>query len=104
MTRLRILSDDDFNKLYKIPKLNDEERQVVFELDAEDKNYLNTINSIPIKINYILHLGYFRISQYFFSFTFQGVKEDVKFIIKTYFPGTTFPMKQISNRQYYANR
>lgn len=58
MTRLRILSDDDFDKLYKIPKLNDEERQVVFELDAEDKNYLNTINSIPIKINYILHLGY----------------------------------------------
>jgi len=104
MTRLRILSDDDFDKLYKIPKLNDEERQVVFELDAEDKNYLNTINSIPIKINYILHLGYFRISQYFFSFTFQGVKEDVKFIIKTYFLGTTFPMKQISNRQYYANR
>ena len=70
MTRLRILSDDDFDKLYKIPKFNDEEQQVVFELDEEDKNYLNTINSIPIKINYILHLGYFRISQYFFSFTF----------------------------------
>ena len=60
MTRLRILSDDDFDKLYKIPKFNDEERQVVFELDEEDKNYLNTINSIPIKINYILHLGYFQ--------------------------------------------
>lgn len=104
MARLRILSDDDFEKLYKIPKLNDEERQVVFELDEEDKNYLNTINSIPVKINYILHLGYFRISQYFFSCTFHGVKEDVRFIIKTYFPGTTFPMKQISNRQYYSNR
>ena len=61
MTRLRILSDDDFNKLYKIPKFNDEGRKVVFELDEEDKNYLTTINSIPIKINYILYLGYFRI-------------------------------------------
>lgn len=67
-------------------------------------NYINTINSIPVKINYILHLGYFRISQYFFSFTFHGAKEDVRFIIKTYFSGTTFPMKQISNRQYYSNR
>lgn len=104
MARLKILSDDDFNKLYKIPKLNNEDRQFIFVLDEIDKNYLNTINSIPIKINYILHLGYFRTSQYFFSFTFQGVKEDVRFIIKTYFPGTTFPMKQISNRQYYSNR
>ena len=88
MARLKILSDDDFNKLYKLPKLNNEERQFVFELDEIDKNYLNTVNSIPIKINYILHLGYFRTSQYFFAFTFQGVKEDVRFIIKTYFPGT----------------
>ena len=31
MARLRILSDDDFDKLYKIPKLNNEERQFVFE-------------------------------------------------------------------------
>jgi len=38
MTRLRILSDDDFDKLYKIPKLNDEERQVVFELCPFSKN------------------------------------------------------------------
>ena len=104
MARLKILSDDDFNKLYKLPKLNNEERQFVFELDEIDKNYLNTVNSIPTKINYILHLGYFRTSQYFFAFTFQGVKEDVRFIIKTYFPGTTFPTKQISNRQYYSNR
>ena len=49
MARLRILSNDDFDKLYKIPKLNDEERQFIFELDEIDKNYLNTINSIPVK-------------------------------------------------------
>ncbi|WP_425361609.1 Tn3 family transposase [Candidatus Tisiphia endosymbiont of Ceraclea dissimilis] len=104
MARLKILSNDDFDKLYKIPKLNDEERQFVFELDEVDKNHLNTISNIPGKINYILHLVYFRVSQYFFSFTFHGVKEDVRFIIKTYFSGSTFPTKQISNRQYYANR
>lgn len=104
MARLRILSDGDFDKLYKIPKLNDDERQCIFELDEIDQNYLNTVNNIPAKINYILHLGYFRISGYFFSFTFPLVKEDVIFIIKTYFSGSSFPMKQISNRQYYANR
>jgi TnpA family transposase len=104
MTRVNILSDEDFNKLYKIPKLHDDERQIIFELDEVDKNYLSAINDISVKINYILHLGYFRISQYFFSFTFQQVKEDVQFILSTYFPKNSFPMKQISNRQYYANR
>ncbi len=54
MARLRILSDDDLDKLYKIPKLNNEERKFVFKLDEIDKNYLNTINNIPVKINYIL--------------------------------------------------
>ncbi|CAL7961255.1 hypothetical protein MIDIC_280003 [Alphaproteobacteria bacterium] len=48
MARLRILSNDDFDKLYIIPKLNDDERQLIFELDEEDKNHLNTISSIPI--------------------------------------------------------
>ena len=104
MARLKILSNDDFDKLYKIPKLNEEERQFILGLDEVDKNYLNTISSIPVKINYILLLGYFRISQYFFSFTFPRVKEDVRFIIRTYFPESSFPTKQINNRQYYSNR
>lgn len=77
MTRLNILSNDDLDKLFKIPQLTDEERQFIFELDEIDKIYLNSIISVPIKINYILHLGYFRVSQYFFSFNFQQVKEDV---------------------------
>ncbi|WP_341789369.1 hypothetical protein [Rickettsia endosymbiont of Polydrusus tereticollis] len=65
MTRLRILSDDDYDKLYKIPKLTDEERQFIFELDEIDKNYLNTINNTSVKINYIL-----------------GLLRDEKFLIK----------------------
>ena len=104
MARLKILSNDDLGKLYVIPDLNDEEREFIFELDEVDKDYLNTVSSIPIKINYILHLGYFRISRYFFAFTFQRVKKDVKFILRKYLPESQFPMNSISNRQYYANR
>ena len=104
MARLRILSDDDLGKLYAIPDLNDEEREFIFELDEADKDYLNTVSNIPVKINYILHLGYFRISRYFFAFTFQSVKKDVKFIVRKYFPESQFPMSSISSRQYYANR
>ena len=51
MARLRILSDDDFDKLYKIPKLNDQERELVFELDESDKNYL-ILNSSETNYRY----------------------------------------------------
>ena len=44
MTRLRVLSDDEFNKLYKKPNILEEERYHIFELDQNDHNYLNTLN------------------------------------------------------------
>jgi len=104
MTRLRILSDDDFNKLYKIPKLLNEDRNFIFELDEYDNNYLNTLNGIEAKINYILQLGYFCIAQYFFTFTFHEVSEDVQFILNTYFPQHTSLFDEVSNRKHYSNR
>ena len=104
MTRLRVLSDDEFNKLYKKPNILEEERYHIFELDQNDHNYLNTLNNIEAKIDYILQLGYFRISQYFFTFTFLEVKEDVDFIVNTYFPNNTVKLGKINNRQHYLNR
>jgi len=51
----------------------EKDRNYVFELDEYDNNHLSTLNSIGSKINYILQLGYFRVSQYFFTFTFYEV-------------------------------
>ena len=42
MARLTILSSDDINKLYKLPNLEDNDRPFVFELDEEDKKYLDS--------------------------------------------------------------
>jgi TnpA family transposase len=104
MARLQILLKDDFERLYRPPYLIDDERQFAFEIDEKDQIYINSLNGIPAKIHFILNLGYFRISQYFFTCTFQQAKSDVKFIINTYFPGAPFPTKNISSRQYYTNR
>ena len=59
--RLSILAEEEIHSLYSTPKLDDEERAFVFELDEEDKTYLESLkNDIPRKINYILQLGYNR--------------------------------------------
>ena len=103
--RLSILTEEEIHSLYSIPKLDDEERAFIFELDEEDKIYLQSLkNDIPRKINYILQLGYYRAVNYFFTFSFQKQQTDVEFILKWYFPKTPFPKKQISKNYHYNNR
>ncbi|MBA2648079.1 MAG: DUF4158 domain-containing protein [Legionella sp.] len=104
MARLQILSNDDINKLYKLPQLNDSDRPFVFELDEKDQEYLNSFDDIPKKINYILQVGFFRITQNFYNVTFQGNRQDTWYVIKTFFPSEKFPKSKISNWHHYNNR
>lgn len=104
MARLKILSDGDFNKLYVIPVLENEDRPFVFELDEEDKEYLDSFDSVPKKINYILQIGFFKITNYFHHITFQGNRQDTWYVIKTYFLSEKFPKTKISKRHHYDNR
>ena len=95
--RLFILTKEEINSLYSIPKLGDEERAFLFELDEEDKTYLNSLKKdVPRKVNYILQLGYYRAVNYFFRCSFQKQQVDVEFILKQYFPDHPFPKKHIS--------
>lgn len=104
MARLSILSNDELKALYELPMLSYEERGNLFELDNEDRAYIDSVNSIPQKINYILQLGYYRAVSYFFRFTFQQVKDDVNFILQHYFPMSPFPKKDTSKHIHYKNR
>ncbi|WP_319926133.1 DUF4158 domain-containing protein [Xenorhabdus littoralis] len=103
-SRLSILTDEEIYSLYEIPDINDEEREFLFELDAEDIKYLDSIKNISQKINYILQLGCYKATNYFFQFSFQKRKSDVLFILKRYFPDETFPKKQIARKYHYNNR
>jgi hypothetical protein len=104
MARLAILTINEINALYTIPKLSDDERISLFELNEGDKAYLSTLDNTGKKVNYILQLGYYQAVNFFFLFTFQRVKEDVEFILEQYFPDQTFPKKRISKHSHYKNR
>ncbi|MCU7954589.1 MAG: Tn3 family transposase [gamma proteobacterium symbiont of Bathyaustriella thionipta] len=104
MARLSILTQEEIDSLYSIPHLDDDERSFLFTLDDEDRLNLNTLKTVPRKINYILQRGYYQATNYFFRFSFQKYKTDVEFILKTYFPDAPFPKKQISKNYHYKNR
>ena len=80
-SRIKILSPDEIDLLYGIPKLDNEDRKVLFDLAETDRHFLTTLSKHDEKINYILQLGFFRAKNCFFNFTFQQVRDDVWFII-----------------------
>ena len=106
MSRLKIISADELAKLYEIPKIEEDELPFIFDIDNVDREYLNSFSDTDIskKINYILILGYFKITQNIFNTTFHLARQDVWYILKTYFPNSKFPRIQIGKRQYYSNR
>ena len=65
--KLNILSEDKLRELYGIPKLENEDREEVFDLMEEDVKYLKKLKRKADKINYILQLGYFRANRYLYT-------------------------------------
>ncbi|HGC5671331.1 TPA: DUF4158 domain-containing protein, partial [Legionella pneumophila] len=99
---LTILSQEEISQLYDLPKIDEEDRSLFFEITAEDEVYLSKQSIVNNKINYLLQVGYFRATRNFYKFTFQQVKDDTQFIIKQHFPGTNFPKKDIDINKHYA--
>jgi hypothetical protein len=56
MARLKILSADEFDNLYSLPKLEKQDRDFLFELDEADHSYLNSLVNLSSKIDYILQV------------------------------------------------
>lgn len=102
--KLVILSDDEINELYGIPKLEQDERPVAFSLSEQERQFLESLSSPAVKINFILQLGYFKVSHNFYKISFQSVRDDVWFIINQHFQGEKFPKKNIDINEHYSNQ
>jgi len=103
-SKIKILSDSDFDDLYALPVFNDEDRKALFEIEETDSTIFDKMTSSAVKIDYLLQKGYFHAKQYFFNFTFQQVRQDTIFILNNYFPNEPFPKKRLSKHFHYANQ
>jgi hypothetical protein len=83
---LRILDEDEIEALYERPRFTEEERIQYFGLSPTEKAALEQFHSIKSRIYWILHLGYFKAKQLFFTFELAEVAEDARYIQEQYFP------------------
>jgi len=86
--RLRILSDREIKEIFGFPRFTHEDRMKYFSLSERERHTFETeLRSVRSKAHCILQFGYFKAQQIFFSSdTYQGIEEDLAYVLRQYFP------------------
>ena len=79
--RLYLLSEAEIEEIYDRPIFNQEEQSLYFELNQNELNALDQLESIKTRLHFILQIGYFKAKQRFFKFRFEDVQNDVTYIV-----------------------
>lgn len=79
--RLYLLSEAEIEEIYDRPIFNQEEQSLYFELNQNELNALEQLESIKTRLHFILQIGYFKAKQRFFKFRFEDVQNDVTYIL-----------------------
>ena len=96
--RIAILSDEEIRDLYGLPRISKEERRLYFSMDPQEQSLALSHRFLTTRLFFILQLGYFKTTRMFFVFSGNEVKEDVQFIMDSYFSGQHLPEKLEINR------
>lgn len=84
--RLQLLPLPEIKSLYELPKFSLEEaRELFFVLNDAEEKELSLCRSNETKLYFLLQLGYFKATQQFYSFCFEDVTDDIKYLLNTYF-------------------
>lgn len=85
--RLAILTGEEIDDLYGLPRFTDADRTTYFELDAAEHAAVEACRG-QIRMHMVLQLGYFKAKrQFFFDAEFPAIREDVAHIIRRHLPG-----------------
>ncbi|MDY6895656.1 MAG: DUF4158 domain-containing protein [Thermotogota bacterium] len=98
--RIHLLSDTEVIDLYAKPDFSPNEQKLYFTLTKSEQIALDHFSNTRTRVYFILQLGYFKAKQQFFNFTFESSKNDVRFILKTYYKKTGLLLSGCISRDY----
>jgi TnpA family transposase len=84
--RLVILTAQEIDELYGLPRFSDDDRQLHFALSPAEHAAINSRRP-PIGVHLALELGYFKAKRQFFRFEPSEVAHDLRYLIAAHFPG-----------------
>ncbi len=85
--KLSFLSKLEQEEFYGLPIFSEEEREVYFALDDDEKQQMESLRSLESRVYFILQLGYFKAKFMVFDGSFSECQEDILYIMNRFFPG-----------------
>lgn len=85
LKRLYLLPEAEIDDIYARPIFNTEEQEFYFEMNQQELDVLAQYTKTKTRVFFVLQLGYFKAKQQFYSFTFEEVRADVKYILSNFF-------------------
>ena len=84
--RLSILTVQEVDDLYRLPRFTEDERRRYFDLSPAERDMVDRVYTISVAAHLVLQLGYFKAKQQFFVYTLDAVTDDLGHILRRYFP------------------
>ena len=84
--RLSILTAQEVDELYGLPRFTEEDRRLYFALSPAERDLVDSVYTISVAVHLILQLGYFKAKRQFFVYAREAVTEDLEHILRRHFP------------------
>ena len=84
--RLSILTAQEVDELYGLPRFTEEDRRPHFALSPAEHDLVDSVYTISVAVHLVLQLGYFKAKRQFFVYAREAVTEDLEHILRRHFP------------------
>lgn len=84
--RLSILTVQEVDDLYGLPRFTEEDRKLYFDLSPAERDLVDRVYTISVAAHLVLQLGYFKAKRQFFVYAFNVVIDDLAHVLRRYFP------------------
>ena len=84
--RLSILTTQEIDDLYGLPRFTENDRALFFDLNPVEQEMVGGVHTISVAVHLILQLGYFKAKRQFFIYAREVVLNDLEYIRHRYFP------------------
>jgi TnpA family transposase len=82
---LSILTIQEVNDLYDLPRFTEEDRHIYFDLSPAEQELVDGVFTVSVAVHLILQLGYFKAKRQFFVYELGSIMEDVDHILRRNF-------------------
>ena len=96
--RISLLSDSEIDDIYAFPEFNDHERELYFSFNSEHWSAINANDIVTSQIHAMLKIVYFRAKQFLYTFDYDLMLEDMKYLAEKYFDKNQLLPKSIDRR------